>query len=94
MNNTRVYFLTEEKKISWYFADIITVQNRQYGLTTHESGTFTAYDIESGQRVGTFEHLIEFMDKINEPKFEEILQSNEYKKTCEELKQMLFYVKE
>lgn len=25
MNNTRVYFLTEGKKISWYFADIITV---------------------------------------------------------------------
>lgn len=94
MNNTRVYFLNEEKKLSWYFADIITVNNRQYGFTTHETGTFTAYDVTSGKRIGVFEHLIEFMDKINEPRFDEILQSKEYKKSCEELKQMLFYLKE
>lgn len=94
MNNTKVYFLNEEKKISWYFADIITVKNRQYGFTTHESGKFTAYDVLSGERIGIFEHLIDFMDRINEPKFEEIFESDKYKKTCAELKQALFYFKE
>lgn len=91
MNNTRVHFLNEEKKVSWHFADIITMQNRQYGLQIHESGTFTAYDVKSGLMIGMYEHLINFADRINSNEFENILKSKEYKKTCTELKQALYY---
>ena len=89
MNNTKVYFLDKDKKLSWHFADIITVQNRKYGLQTHESGTFTAYDILSGHRIGTFEHMIDFINVINEPKFEDILDSEKYKTICFELQQAI-----
>ena len=89
MNNTKVYFLDKDKKLSWQFADIITIQNRKYGLQTHESGTFTAYDILSGHRIGTFEHLIEFVDRINESKFEDILDGEKYKTICFELQQAI-----
>ena len=91
MNNTKVYFLDKNREISWQFADIITIQNRKYGLQIHESGTFTAYDVLSGQRIGTFERLIDFINRINEPKFDNILNSEKYKKECAELKQAIFY---
>lgn len=94
MNNARVYFLNEEKKVSWHFADIITIQNRQYGFTTHESGKFTAYDIQSGLMIGMYEHLIDFADRINGDEFEKILKSKDYKNTCAELKQALCCFKE
>ena len=47
---------------------------------------FTAYDIESGLRIGMFEHLIEFMNKINDQNFEKVLQSEEYRNICSEFK--------
>lgn len=91
MNNTRVYFLDKDRKLSWQFADIITIQNREYGLQTHESGTFTVYDVLSGQRIGTFEHMIDFINRINEPKFNDVLNSKKYNKECAELEQAIFY---
>lgn len=89
MNNTKVYFLNEENKISWHYADIITIQNRKYGLQIHESGMFTAYDVVSGQRVGKFEHLIEFVNKINSNEFQQILDSEEYTKIRRRLRYVL-----
>lgn len=94
MNNTRVYFLNDEKKISWHWADIITIQNRKYGLTIHEFGTlFTAYDVKSGLMIGQYEHLTDFADRINSDEFDKILKGKEYKKICAELKQALISFK-
>lgn len=89
MNNTKVYFLNEENKISWHYADIITIQNRQYGLQIHESGMFTAYDVPTGQRIGKFEHLIELVNKINSDEFQKVLDSEEYTGTRRRLRYVL-----
>lgn len=85
MNNTKVYFVNEKNKLSWNFADIITIQNRQYGLTTHETGGFTAYDVKSGMRIGKYNQMIELIDRINEPEFDRILDSKEYQTVCKKL---------
>lgn len=89
MNNTKVYFLNEENKISWHWVDIITIQNRQYGLQIHESGMFTAYDVPTGQRIGKFEHLIELVNKINSDEFQKILDSEEYHRIRRRLRYVL-----